>query len=690
MASPKPKPPKARRIDCFTQLGDRLINDPYRWMEDDSPDLQAWVREQHEHTIAQLSSLPVRDAIRKRLEVLMTTAAKGPITKAGSRYFFRRRLADQELPALYCRDTPNDAARLLIDPTKLSSDSSITIADIHPSPDGSLLAYRLCKSGSSNMSLHVMDVDSSEQLPDVIPGDVNPVAHVWHTKNRVAWVPDSSGFYYTRCPQNTPVAESRFHHKLYFHQVGKDWRDDELVFGEAIEREQSPFPVVSADGRYVAVLVQDLSGVAPRSELQVLDRRDPQRAFFPIVRDVEAFINAAVFHRDRLYIQTNDEAPQGKVVAFKLADFSTATVIPAGAYALRSWTTVADYLFVETIEDVSSRLRVFDLEGNFVKQIELPYLGSISGFNAEPESDGLLFSFSSFVRPRAVYRVDLRTLTCRLHQKDEVAFDPELFVIEQVWLESLDKTPIPMFLVHRRDIQREGENAVVIHAYGGFGVSLLPAFSAHVMPFLERGGVYAIVNARGGGEFGEAWHQAGTREKKQNTFDDLIAAGEWLIANGYTSAEKLGCFGWSNGGLTVNTVAVQRPDLWKAIVAGSAVTDMARFHLVNSGEFWIADYGSPMDQNDLNYLMQYSPYHTVPVEIDAPAFLTIVPGNDDRVAPWHSYKMHAAWLHSNISQRPILLRGEEQAGHHGSPAASRAIDLYADIWGFFAWQLGME
>jgi prolyl oligopeptidase len=365
-------------------------------------------------------------------------------------------------------------------------------------------------------------------------------------------------------------------------------------------------------------------------------------------------------------------------------------VIPEGRYPLKNWILVAKYLFVETIEDVSSRLRVYDLGGNLVKQIKLPEIGSIDALSAEPESDELLFSFSSFLMPRAVYRMDLETLKHELVQKDEVRFDSEKFVVEQVWFDSRDRTPVPMFLIHRRDIERDGNNAAVVHGYGGFGVSLLPMFAAHVIPFLESGGVYAVVNARGGGEFGEEWHRAGMREHKQNVFADFISAGEWLTGEGYTRAAKLGCFGWSNGGLSVNAVAVQRPDLWKATVAGAPVTDMARFHLAHGGRNWIADYGSPEDRDDLSFLMQYSPYHTLPKKIDAPAMLTIAPGNDDRVAPWHSYKMHAAWQAANVSSRPILLREEGDAGHRGNPTIDRTLSRYADIWAFFFWQLGVE
>ena len=674
------------------QLAERRISDPYRWMEEDTPALRSWVLAQHEYTMSQLSLLPARESIRRRLEELLRTDAIGTITKAGNRYFFRRRFKDQELAALYCQDAPHGQTRLLLDPNQLSSDRTITLADTHPSPDGSLIAYRLSSSGSSCMPLYVMDVDSKEALSDVIPGEVNPVAHAWHTKNRVAWLPDSSGFYYTRCRDAAPAGEARYHHKLYFHHLGDDWHDDAMVFGESLKREQTPYPVTSSDGRYLVVLVQDVSGASPCSELYLLDREDPQRGFLPIVHSVDAFISAAAFHRDRLYIQTNHQAQLGKLTAIKLADIAAGeiTVIPEGAYPLGTWTAVGDYLFVETIENVSSQLRVYDLTGKFVKLIELPGIGSINELSAQPESEDLLFSFSSFLLPRAVYRLNIETLDYEIYQKNEVPFDPEAFEIEQVWFESRDQTRIPMFLLHKRGIERDGKNAAVIRGYGGFGVSLLPEFTAHVIPFLERGGIYAIVNARGGGEFGEEWHRAGMRENKQNVFDDFIAAGEWLIAEGYTQASRLGCFGWSNGGLSVNAVAVQRPDLWKAVVAGSAVTDMARFHKAHGGQHWVADYGSPEDSDDLDFLMQYSPYHTLPQKIEAPAILTIAPDNDDRVAPWHSYKMHAAWLAANVSKNPILLRREEQAGHRGSPAASRMIERCADIWAFFFWQFGLE
>jgi prolyl oligopeptidase len=673
------------------QSAERPIRDPYRWMEEETLELRTWVRAQHEHTIAQLVSLPAREGIEKRIAELVCSPAPGALVIARNRYFWRKRLPDQELAALYYQDAPEGKPRMLLDPNALSSDGTIALADTHPSRDGSLIAYRLSVAGNSCMSLQVMDVEKGKVLSDFIPGEVNPAAHAWHTKNRVTWMSDNRGFYYTRSRE---AEDARFHQKLYFHRLGDDWRDDRLVFGHSLRREQTPYPYLSSDDRYLVVLVQDVSGVAPRSELYLWDREVPQRGFVPVIQGIDAFISVAL-HRGLLYLRTNHDAPLGKIDAIELADitageFRATTVVPEGEFPLGAWMTVGNHLIVETIEDVSSRLRVRDLKGKLIKEISLPGLGSVSALSAEPESKELFFSFSSFLIPKTLYRLSLETYKCELFHRHEAPFAPEAFQVHQVWFESLDQTRIPMFLVHKKGIEFDGENAAVIHGYGGFGVSLLPAFAAHVVPFLEQGGIYAIVNARGGGEFGEEWHRAGMRENKQKVFDDLIAAGEWLTAQGYTQASRLGCFGWSNGGLSVNAVAAQRPELWKAVVAGAPVTDMARFHTTHGGRHWVSDYGSPEEPADLDFLMQYSPYHTLRQAIEAPAILTVAPDEDDRVAPWHSYKMHQTWLAANISKNPILLRGEGQAGHRGSPKRSSYVARYADIWAFFFWQLGIE
>lgn len=691
MTLSKQKSPAASTSRAFDTPAERVISDPYRWMEEDSPALRTWVQSQHEQTMAQLGSLPVRETIRRRLEELMRPPNLGTIARAGDRYFFRQRSSGRELAALFYRDGLQGVPQLLLDPNELSTGGTITLADVHPSTDGSLIAYRLSESGNSCMSLQVMDVESGSVLPDLIPREVNPVAHAWHTKNRVAWLPKSEGFYYTRGHE---AEDPRFYQKVYFHRLGDDWRDDTMMFGPSLTREQTPYPYLSPEGRYLVILVQDLTGAGAGSELYLLDRENEQRGFVPVIQGIDAFFHVAL-HRDRLYLRTNHEAPLGKILVAELANLAAGevrftTVIPEGTYPLKTWAVSGDRLIVETIENVSSRLRIYDLAGRLVQQVTLPEIGSINALTAAPGSNDLLISFSSFLIPATVYRFNLETGECELYHRCEISFDADRFQVEQIWFESWDHTPIPMFLLHKRGIERDGANPTVIHGYGGFGVSLMPAFMPQVIPFLEHGGIYAVVNARGGGEFGEEWHRAGVREKRSKVFQDFIAAGEWLIAQGYTESSKLGCFGWSNGGLSVNAVAVQRPELWQAVVAGAPVTDMARFHTAHGGRHWVADYGSPDDPADLDFLLRYSPYHTLPPKIDAPAILTITPDNDDRVAPWHGYKMHQAWHNANVSPRPILLRGEAQAGHRGNPKGSSATARYADIWAFFFWQLGID
>ena len=690
----KRKQPRAERENHVEQIGPHRIEDPYRYLERDTPAVRAWVRAQQEDALELLCNLPGRKDLRERLDALMTHSNFTTPVQKGDLYFYRDRPAGQELSVLYVQQGLDGAPRPLIDPNKLSQDHTTTLFNIHPSSDGTLMAYRLSEAGRSLMTLHVVNVLTGEVLPDVIPAELNPVAHAWHTKNTVVWAHDNSGFHYTRRPVAVPRGEERYHQKLYFHRLGDDHVADQLVFGEALTREQSLYPQLSADGRYLMVVVQDFSGDEPFSELYILDFESQNRGFLPVIKGVKAFFHATIY-KDAVYIKTHHNAPLGKIEAFQLTDLKEGvvelkTVIPEGKSPLAGWQVAKNYLFVETIENVSSRLRVFGISGEFVKEIGLPDIGTITAMNAEPEGNQLFFAFSSFVTPKAVYQLDLETHEYMLYRRHVVDFDPSLFEVRQVWYESRDKTSIPMFLVYKRGIEQNGDNPTVVYGYGGFNVSVMPSFSPHIIPFLERGGIYAVANIRGGGELGEEWHRGGMRENKQNVFDDFIGAAEWLIAEAYTNASRLGCFGWSNGGLLVNTVAVQRPDLWKAVAAGAPVTDMARFHRSEGGRHCIADYGDPDNPGDLDFLLKYSPYHNLPKEIDAPAILMLVSDGDDRVAPWHGYKMLAAWQAANVSDRPILLRGEDKSGHKGGASASKTVARYTDMWAFLFWQLNVR
>lgn len=686
-------PPEARRGAWFVEAGGRRFVDPYRWMEADTQPRRAWLQAHQEHAAAVLSALPARAWIRRRIAALMPSCGPGRSVVGGRRSFFLQCASGRDLASLYCRDHPAGKALLLFDPCAADPGLPATVADIHPSPDGSRVAFRISAAGTSLMPLLVADAASGEILRDGVPGEVNPVAHAWHTANRVAWLPDSSGFYYTRCPAGTPPAQRRYGHKLYFHRIGSDWTGDRLVFGDDLEAEQAPFPLLSDDGRYLLAVVQDMAGGRPRSALHLLDRRRAAERFVRVCPRSAGFASA-VLHGEALYVRTDHRAPRGRILRIELAaaargDSRAKTVVPEAAHPIGTWTTAGERLVVEFIEETGSRLRVYRLDGRFVKAVALPRLGTVGAIRTAAGSAGVRFRFSSFLMPGADFRLSPDGRYRRSGKGRRPPFDPDAFTASRVLVGSEDGTSVPMYLLHRRDVGPNGSNPAVLYGYGGFGVSMRPKFTPHVIPFLERGGVYAVVCARGGGERGEAWHWAGCRSNKRNTFDDFIAAGEWLVARGYAHRSRLACFGWSNGGLTVHASAVRRPGLWCALVAGSPVTDMARFDMAYGGRLWVGDYGSPADPGDLAVLMGYSPYHALPDRVDGPAVLTIVPDRDDRVAPWHGYKMHAAWLASNRSGNPVLLRGEPDAGHRGAAAVGRTVDMYADIWAFLFWRLGM-
>ena len=688
---PSTKPPLAQQVPLVEMIAGRRIADPYRWMELDGPEVRAWAKAQEQFTTQQLAQVPARAWIEKRLEQLIRVGEFTTPIQRGERFFFRIRKADQELSVLYVQTGLDGPRKELIDQNQLSADHSTRVADAHISGDGSLMAYRLSKGGNSKMALHVFDVDTGTLLPDVIPGELNPVAHAWHTKNEVCWVPDNSGFYYTRRPISVPAGEERYHQKVYFHRLGDSHTDDALIFGETLGKAQLPYPQLSDAGRWLLILVQDVAAKEPFSEVYVRDLQSADQGFVRVEQTLQGMLEAKL-HRDKLFLKTNHGAPCGKIVSLALGTSEVSEVIKEGRYPIIDWHLANEFIFVETLEAVSSRLRVYDLTGRFVKEIALPNVGSLVVFHSESEGRYLFFSFSSFFQAKSVYRLDLATLEYQLHAQQEVPFDPANFEFKQSWYEAPDKTPIPMYLLHRKGLVPTTETPTMLYGYGGFGFNVLPSFNAHLIPFLEQGGLYAIANIRGGGEFGENWHTVGVREKRQLVFDDFIAAAEWLIAQGFTSKERLACYGWSNGGLLVSAVSVQRPDLWRAVVAGGPVTDLLRFHTStrDGNKHWVGDYGDSTDPNDLPFLLKLSPYHNLPKQVAAPAMMFMVPEEDDRVAPWHGRKMLAQWQAASTSDRPLLLRGEEKSGHNGGTSANKTIELYTDIWTFIFWQLGVQ
>ena len=693
------KQPKTRREEIIEKIGSCTIRDPYRWLEKNDPEVKRWVHSQHEYTLKKLLNLSEREKIQLRLEELMRVESFTIPIQKGNRYFYQACQVEQELPVLYVQEGLEGLPRVLIDQNTLSQDFTVTLKNLYVSSNGKLMLYGLSRTNNSHQSLYVMNVDNGEVLEDVIPDYLYPIAQLWPSWNQVAWTPDNRGFYYTRRPEQIPANQEQYYQKLYFHSLGSSYQEDILVFGEGLAAEQIPCPQLSPDGRYLIVTVLDASQKLPFSDIYVYDFEQPNLGFFLIIKGLNALFQTKI-HRDGIYFLTNYNAPNWQIALVGLAELELAaseqqkvklkTIIAEGSQIIENWQIVGDYILVETIENVISKLRLYDLSGHLIKEIILPDLGSIGGMSAQPEGDQLFFAFASFLLPRTVYRLDLKTQEYSLYRQIEVPFNPDLFEIKQVWYQSFDQTKVPMFLLYHKELEGKGDIPTVIFGYGGFGVIVKPAFDASIIPFLEQGGLYAIANIRGGGEFGTDWHQAGTRENKQNVFNDFIAAAEWLIAEGYTNPSRLGSLGRSNGGLLVNAVAVQRPELWRAMVAGSPVIDMARFHTCGGGKYWVADYGSPDCASDLEFLLSYSPYHNLPEQIHAPAILILVPDEDDRVAPWHGYKMFAQWQAANCSEHPILLRREENAGHRGQASTRQTILRNTDIWAFLFCQLNVN
>ena len=682
------KPPATRRTSLVERSGANKFADPYRWLEDDSAETAAWAEAQHEHTRQTLADLPSRESLRKRFSELLSRDRQGQVIEAGGRLFQRWRQAGAQRWSLWVGDQLEGDRRLLIDPDCLAEQPP-RLADIHPSPDGRFVAFRLSHAGSSLMPLHVVDVQTGNWLDDIIPGDHNPVAQLWHSHNRVAWNGDSSGFYYSRNPGGLAGDERRYYQKLYLHRLGSDHSDDELVLGEGLGREWTLVPHLSADDRFLVVSLHDFSGEEPHSRLLMHDARQRQRGFTSLVDEGPGMLDIAV-HQGFVFAKTNRDARRWQLQRFALdsSDHRPETIVAEGEHNIGHWAPAGSRLIVERTDEAGSSLGVHDLSGNERDRVALNGDESLQWLTGGPGGTRCLFGVASPCSPPTVRQLDLRTPRVSASPRPTSPY-PEL-QIHRAHCTSADGTRVPLHLIHRRDLQRDGNNPAVLRGYGGFQVSLTPTWRPDILPFLEHGGVYAVANVRGGGEQGEDWHRGGMREYKQNSFDDFAAAGEWLVAQGYAHPQRLGCFGWSNGGLLANVTALQRPSLWRAVVAGAPVTDMARFHLAHGARHWIAEYGSPERDDELAVMLRYSPYHNVPKAIDAPAIMIYAPDADDRVAAWHGRKMLAQWQAANRSNHPVLLRGAKNTGHHGGDSVAQLTTKYTDIWSFLFWQLGVD
>jgi len=681
--------PATRSVDHQDPYFGERVADPYRWMEElAAPELAAWVRAQNAVAEPALAAIPARARILRRLTALWQHERFGVPVAEGGRYFITRNDGLQAQDVLYVFDAWGAAPRVLIDPNGFSTDGTVALGGFVPSPDGARVAYSVQDGGSDWRTWRVRDVDSGRDLADELA----------YTKfTGVSWSRDGAGFYYSRYPvgpgpdyrgdDQQPVA-------IWYHRVGKPQSDDRRVL-DLGHPTRTPYGTVSEDGAYLVVSVFD---GYDRSALQVmrLDRLSPKPE--PLADRWDALYSYLGNQGPIFFVHTTEGAPNGRVVAIDLRDPAPARwreVVPETKDALESASYVGGRIVAQYLRDARARVVVHGGDGALQREVELPGLGSVSGFAGHADRDETFFAFQGFTQPPTILRYDVATGSSEVFRRAAVAAELDRFVTEQVFATSKDGTRVPLFIVHRRDLARDGRNPTLLYGYGGFAVSETPAFSVARAVWLEMGGVLAIANLRGGGEYGEAWHQAGTKLRKQNVFDDFIAAAEHLVAAGYTSADRLAIQGGSNGGLLVGAVLNQRPELFGAALPAVGVMDMLRYQTASANaRQWSSDFGTAEVEAEYRALRAYSPYHNLRAGTCYPPTLITTGERDDRVVPWHSFKyaaaLQAAQQGASTCDSPVLIRVETRAGHGAGKPTWMRIEEIADQWAFLAWALRMD
>jgi prolyl oligopeptidase len=666
------------------------VRDPYRWLEKgDAGEVQSWTDAQNKAMRATLDGVAARPWIEQRLWQLHEIGTLGApelrADRAGAvRYFYTRRTGKQNQPVLYVRKGLDGADAALVDVNALESNGTRALDWWIPSEDGHLCAYGVSANGDENATLRVRDVASGKDLPDTI-------TRARHAA--LAWQPDGKGFYYTRYPEKgtVPAGEEEYHRSVFHHRLGDDPARDREIFGQGRDLKDWPNLVLSPDGRWLGIQVEQ--GWA-KSELYLLDTHDPRATPRPVVTGQPAIYNLVGAEGDRLYVLTNEGAPRYRLFSVDARHPERAhwkELIPESKETLDGVALVGGKLATLYLVDASSRVRIFSGAGKLEHEVPLPGLGTAAALSGRHTRDELFFTFASYLTPTMVFRCDVGSGKASVWQKLEAPLDPTAFEVEQVRYPSKDGTSIPMFLVHRKGLVKNGANPTLLYGYGGFNISMTPAFAAAVAPFIEAGGVYAVANLRGGGEYGEAWHEAGMLAKKQNVFDDVVAAAEYLIGQKITSPARLAISGRSNGGLLVGAAITQRPDLFRAAICGVPLLDMVRYHHFRIAQLWIPEYGSSDDAQQFRWLYAYSPYHHVKDGTDYPSTLIFTAASDSRVDPLHARKMTARLQAASTGKKgPILLRLETQAGHGAGKPLAKILAQYTDEQSFLFRELEMK
>ncbi len=671
--------PPSKKVEQVDDYHGVKVADPYRWLEDaDAPETKAWVGAQNRVTFGFLESIPERARLRERLTQLWNYEKFGVPFREGDRYFFTRNDGLQNQSVLYVGKTPDDPqARVLLDPNTLSADGTVALTGYAVSDDGKLLAYGLATAGSDWNEWRVRNVETGEDLPDRLQ---------WVKFSGASWTKDGRGFFYSRYdePKEGNLLQStNYYQKLYYHRVGTPQSADELIYERRDHKEWGFGGYVTDDGRYLGIVVT--MGTSPKNLFFYRDLTNPEAKVVELIPDFLADFTPVGNDGTTFYFRTDWEAPRGRLIAIDATRPERANwreIIPQSRDTLEAVRWVGGRFMALYLSDAKTQVRMFDRAGKALQEIALPGIGTAVGFGGKPDATETFYAFTSFTQPTSIYRYDFTTGKSTLLRQPKLAFDPGAYVTQQVFYKSEDGTRVPMFIVHRKGLRRDGKNPTLLYGYGGFNISLTPSFSPARIAWLEMGGVLAIPNLRGGGEYGEEWHQAGTKLRKQNVFDDFIAAAEWLIREKYTQPARLAIQGGSNGGLLVGACLTQRPELFGAALPAVGVLDMLRFNKFTIGWAWESDYGSPQNPEEFRALYAYSPLHNLKPGTRYPATLITTADHDDRVVPAHSFKFAAALQAAHKGDAPVLIRIETKAGHGAGKPTSKLIEETADVWAF--------
>mgnify|MGYP000011746715 CR=1 FL=1 len=675
------KYPETKKVDVTENYHGTLVADPYRWLEDDKSDeTKAWVEEQNKITFDYLNKIPFREKIKNRLTEIFNYPKYGAPFRAGNKYYFFKNDGLQNQSVLYVKETLKSKEEVFLDPNKFSEDGTKSLTTISFSDDGKYLVYGVSSGGSDWNEFFVMNAETKELLSDHLK---------WIKFSGAAW--KGNGFYYSRYPepQGSELSSKNEFSKVYYHKIGTKQEEDVLIYEDPSKPKRGFSAQTTDDERFL--IIYQTEGTS-KNAFMVKDLSDDKSKFVTIVDDFKNNYSVIDNIEDKLLVRTDYNAPNYKVVLIDPKNPSKENwtdVIPESKNVLQSVRLIGGKIIATYLQDVAHHAYIFDLNGNPEGEIKLPGLGTVS-FSGKRDDNIAFYTFTSFTSPGTIYKFDVSTKSSELFRQIELNFDFDNYETKQVFYPSKDGTKIPMFIVHKKGLKLDGNNPTYLYAYGGFNASMLPSFSVSRLILLENNGVFALANIRGGGEYGEEWHRAGMLDKKQNVFDDFIAAAEYLIKEGYTNPNKLAIAGGSNGGLLIGAVINQRPDLFKVALPAVGVMDMLRFHKFTIGYYWIVEYGSSDDPKQFEYLYKYSPLHNIKEGLNYPAVLVTTADHDDRVVPAHSFKYIATLQEKYKGENPVLIRIETKAGHGAGKPTTKIIEELTDVWSFIFYNFNIE